>query len=1105
MNCVQETPVKRRKLDNGTAQSQGYDSQNDSGDDIFDDYETVATIPFPAKPTQQQTATDVLTSPPAFVTQPTQIIHKDTLDVEYNGVHQTQVQVPVSSPTRAPIQAPVSVSPTPTNRTQGGRLAVSIAPPGTAFRLPVGVANAPATASSKTSPVVDLSDDDLPIYNVSSDEDSQTSNRADIKPSIFISTVQRSFDSDNAKKGPNRFKEITANSFYDPLAKLDKPHPKASSLSGSVFDSRNRDERQTTSQLPAPKRSADTMANAYGGASRRLPQEPRQKAPAKALPTRNIGIEDIQDYNLRIKIVRMRNVLPQYGVYACKRALEEKRFNYDDAMDLLTSNEGGPNRFDLTIPEGEDLLATQLSVPKNAPAKQQVTVKQNIQEKWTATQPVAKDIHSSPSSAVVLPPVTATLKPRRRLVQGRKQPSSTDPVSSPPPKPRSPTAVSSPPESLSSEPDEVDSGVGSEPDSELDDQVLKFFNICSALDLVDIASVEVEVAGVLLSQKPFHSLEEIRQISGEIPSKTAKKKAVKKCIGDKIVDKCLDMWTAYNAVDQLVKQCEAISSPLKSDMEGWGINVFGASKTGELELTSFSGDASPRDSGIGTPTSVSLSDTDDVEVHKGAKRQGLFPQPSNMPKHVKLKNYQIVGMNWLSTLYERRLSCILADDMGLGKTCQVIAFLAHLLEKDVKGPHLVVVPGSTLENWLREFSIFCPQLNVMPYYAHQSERPGIQTQILASRDAVNVVITTYTLAKQKDDNKFLRRLSPVVCVYDEGHMLKNSKAAGYDAYMRIPSRFRLLLTGTPLQNNLMELTSLLGFILPSVFNEHRHDLVAIFNHKAKTKDDSHTALLSTQRIMRAKSMMTPFVLRRKKHQVLKDIPAKHRKVEYCDLSASQIDLYDKENAKALRVITARAAGEKTGKETSNVMMALRKASIHPLLFRRLYDDRCLAKMSKAIVKEEQYRESNPNVVYEDMEVMTDMELHRLAENNPRTLGSFLLQSSVWMDSGKVSRLASLLQNYKEAGDRVLVFSQFTMVMDIVERVLETLGMRFFRLDGNTNINDRQTMIDQFQEEQDITVFLLSTKAGGAGINLAAANRVIIFDSSFNPQDDIQAG
>lgn len=322
--------------------------------------------------------------------------------------------------------------------------------------------------------------------------------------------------------------------------------------------------------------------------------------------------------------------------------------------------------------------------------------------------------------------------------------------------------------------------------------------------------------------------------------------------------------------------------------------------------------------------------------------------------------------------------------------------------------------------------------------------------------------------------------------------------------MRIPAQFRLLLTGTPLQNNLSELASLLGFILPAVFCEHRQDLEFIFSHKAKTTDESHAALLSTQRIERAKSMMTPFVLRRKKHQVLKHLPKKTRRVDYCEMTKAQIEIYDNEKAKALQVIEGRAAGQKTSNDTANIMMALRKASIHPLLFRRHYDDKMLSKMSKACLQEDEFHDRNVDLVYEDMTVMTDFELHGFCEKYPSTMSKFALDNDEWMDSGKVSKLCELLLAFKDNGDRALVFSQFVMMMDILEAVLETLGIRFFRLDGQTKIDERQDMIDQFYAEKDITVFLLSTKAGGAGINLACANKVVIFDSSFNPQDDIQA-
>lgn len=371
-------------------------------------------------------------------------------------------------------------------------------------------------------------------------------------------------------------------------------------------------------------------------------------------------------------------------------------------------------------------------------------------------------------------------------------------------------------------------------------------------------------------------------------------------------------------------------------------------------------------------------------------------------------------------------------------------------------------------------------------------------------DDINVIVTTYGIAKAKDDCRFLRHLPLQVCVYDEGHILKNRKSAAYEQLTRFKSVFRILLTGTPLQNNLSELVSLLAFIMPQIFKEHSEDLDIIFSQKAKTSNDSHAAFLSAQRINRARSIMAPFILRRKKHQVLKHLPQKTRRVEYCGLSSTQAAIYNNEKARGLQVIVDRAAGKKVGNETANVMMALRKASIHPLLFRRVYDDKTLKKMARDCLKEDEFRNSEFELCLEDMSVMMDFELQRFCQRYPSTMAKYRLQKDEWMDSGKVSKLGELLTNFKRNGDRVLVFSQFVMVMDILEDVMETLGMRFFRLDGQTKIDERQQMIDEFYADTDITVFLLSTKAGGAGINLACANKVIIFDSSFNPQDDIQA-
>ena len=329
--------------------------------------------------------------------------------------------------------------------------------------------------------------------------------------------------------------------------------------------------------------------------------------------------------------------------------------------------------------------------------------------------------------------------------------------------------------------------------------------------------------------------------------------------------------------------------------------------------------------------------------------------------------------------------------------------------------------------------------------------------------------------------------------------------------MRIKAKFRLLLTGTPLQNNLQELASLLGFILPDVFYQHAENLESVFNHKATTSEDSHAMLLSTQRIERARSMMTPFILRRKKYQVLQHLPTKTRRVEYCPLNDSQQAIYDEKVARVKEILAEREAAKTdptkkkvTSKESTNTLMELRKASLHPLLFRRHYNDTLLHDITKACLKDPQWCESNPNLVYEDLSFMTDFEIHRMCDTNPIHLRKFVLPSSSFLDSGKVSALKDLLTGYIASGSRCLVFSQFTMVLDILEAVLEVLNIAFFRLDGSTRVDERQDMIDQFYADESIPVFLLSTKAGGAGINLACANKVVIFDSGFNPQDDVQA-
>ncbi|PGH31358.1 hypothetical protein GX50_05838 [[Emmonsia] crescens] len=1080
-DLVPDTPLRNQKIDQSSFLV-GSDVENDDqGSSDFE--ETVATVPLYKHPLPTQTlftpATQQLTQ---TSTQPTQIIDRNPNRLlSPSAQNSSVVQVATSSPL-----APKSTAYRPYNTPRAGALSNSMAPIGTQFRAPAMV-----KVPIKRPPVIDL-DDDGPTYRGgSSDEDDiQFVGTTDIKRSTFAKNPkspdkERILESPAAAAaniGVNRFKEITASAFYNP----------------STNDNNNRKVSE--------KRSVDRMSSA--------PND-RSGSPKRSRQEDTFTLDDIEDYQTRIKVERIRNVFPGKSVQLILNALVSKRGHYEDSLEHLAKLDD----YLPTDPISDDELSLDHNVTQVEPAKQQIKARTRIQDKWTSSQrpPTQKSGADRDSSA-----------PRKRLIRGARTRSSSPPSGlslTPAPVSKKPGRLirgkKTRPRSESPEIPivEIDSSESDHPEDSEDDgiletKVLKFFNSCSVADLSDIAEIQENIANTIISKRPFKSLNAVRQINqaDEVNGKTSSakpKKYAKKPIGDKVVDKCLDMWTGYEAVDALVSKCEALGKPVANEMKRWGVDIFGTKTEGELEIVSLDNkNMSDRthDSGIGTPSSRRSSSVDDDELkpnNNSRKKQQYIGQPAIMSESITLKNYQIVGINWLNLLFEQNLSCILADDMGLGKTCQVIAFLAHLYEKGVKGPHLIVVPSSTLENWLREFSVFCPKLNVMPYYANQTVRAEIRQQIEDTRDSINVVVTTYTIAKAKIDAAFLRAMDFCVCVYDEGHMLKSSKSMLYEKLIRIPAQFRLLLTGTPLQNNLQELASLLGFILPSVFRERKEDLEYIFSAKAKTVDGTHTALLSAQRIARAKSMLTPFVLRRKKHQVI-DLPPKITSVEYCEMNEAQKEIYTHEVETVRQLVADRAAGKKVGNKSANILMKLRQAAIHPLFYRRYYDDKTLSRIAKACIKDEKWAASNPDQIYLELCAYNDFEVHTLCEQNPTALSKFVLKNDEWMHSGKVDKLCELLNRFKENGDRTLIFSQFTTVMDILEHVLQTLQMPFFRLDGSTSVEDRQSILDAFHEQVEIPVFLLSTKAGGAGINLACANKVIIFDSSFNPQEDVQA-
>lgn len=489
-------------------------------------------------------------------------------------------------------------------------------------------------------------------------------------------------------------------------------------------------------------------------------------------------------------------------------------------------------------------------------------------------------------------------------------------------------------------------------------------------------------------------------------------------------------------------------------------------------------------------------------------------QPKCIPTSLKLSPYQLIGLNWLALLHNRRVNGILADEMGLGKTIQVISFLAYLRETlNITGHHLVIVPASTLDNWEREFDTWCPEIKLLQYYGTQDERARIRFYIAKNPDAADVILTTYNVAQSPEDRRLFKKLDVKYLVFDEAHMLKNMKSSRYQSLIKIRSERRILLTGTPLQNNLVELMSLLVFTMPRMLMSKMTHVEALF--ASASKEDGGKTEFERERIEQAKKIMKPFVLRRLKEDVLKDLPMKREQTIHVDMSARQCKLYQKLVDSFKKEIKDHASdvidddnsfdteSSEDVKKGAGMLMAMRKLSNHPLLVLNLYTKEKLKKMANLMLKEPTHRDAKADLIYEDMCVMHDFELHQLCKMY-KSIEHYKLDDETIIDSGKFRYLDQLLQEFKKTKQRCLLFSQFTMMLDIMEEYLSIRGFGYARLDGSTKVSDRINLIDDFNNDDNVLVFLLSTKAGGLGINLTAANVVVIHDIDFNPYNDKQA-
>ncbi|KAH7386949.1 SNF2 family N-terminal domain-containing protein [Phaeosphaeria sp. MPI-PUGE-AT-0046c] len=699
-------------------------------------------------------------------------------------------------------------------------------------------------------------------------------------------------------------------------------------------------------------------------------------------------------------------------------------------------------------------------------------------------------------------------------------------------------------------------------------------------------------------------------------------------------------------------------------------------------------------------------------------KEDWIPQPKLLD--CTLKEYQLKGLNWLVNLYEQGINGILADEMGLGKTVQSISVMAYLAERyNIWGPFLVIAPASTLHNWQQEIAKFVPDLNVIPYWGTAKDRKVLRKlwdrkHVTYTRESpFHVVISSYQLVVQ--DAQYFQKMRWQYMILDEAQAIKSSNSSRWKSLLNFHSRNRLLLTGTPIQNNMQELWALLHFIMPSLFDSH-DEFSEWFSKDIESHAQSNTKLNEDQ-LRRLHMILKPFMLRRVKKHVQKELGDKIELDVYCDLTYRQRAYYaNLRNKISIMDLIEKAVGDEQDSATlMNLVMQFRKVCNHPDLFERadtwspfsfasfaetpsflregqnvrvgyttrsfieynlprlvgrnggrldiagpenqkagfrghyldnlmniwnphnmeqsarengafswlrfadvsanevsksaksdlftraveagaapnkaglyesFYDDennkhepkhsmlrivdrkarapltditgegymRNLLNVSQAsfertgldviepcakpaaaappvelycasqgVIAEKQRDFFNPairNVLYGVSDKTEQVLLETKVEDTALTVRNKLpsptnartrythieapSMSRFVTDSGKLARLDALLKELKANDHRVLLYFQMTRMIDLMEEYLTYRNYKYCRLDGSTKLEDRRDTVADFQSDTSIFVFLLSTRAGGLGINLTAADTVIFYDSDWNPTIDSQA-
>lgn len=445
---------------------------------------------------------------------------------------------------------------------------------------------------------------------------------------------------------------------------------------------------------------------------------------------------------------------------------------------------------------------------------------------------------------------------------------------------------------------------------------------------------------------------------------------------------------------------------------------------------------------------------EDAELMKEEEEEDDFEdvdfQFRESPGYVngQLRPYQIQGVNWLVSLHKNQLAGILADEMGLGKTLQTISFLGYMRYIEKKsGPFLVIAPKSTLTNWLREINRWTPEVNAFILQGDKEERSELCQNKLLACD-FDICVASYEIIIREKAS--FKKIDWEYIVIDEAHRIKNEESMLSQVLREFTSRNRLLITGTPLQNNLHELWALLNFLLPDIFADS--ETFDEWFSSESSEEDKETV------VKQLHTILSPFLLRRIKSDVESSLLPKKELNVYVGMSGMQKKWYKQILEKDIDAVNG-ANGQKESKtRLLNIVMQLRKCCNHPYLF--------------------DGAEPGP----------------------PYTTDEHLVYNSA-----KLKVLDKLLKKFREQNSRVLIFSQMSRLLDIMEDYCYFRGYEYCRIDGSTAHEDRINAIDDYNApDSKKFIFLLTTRAGGLGINLTTADVVVLYDSDWNPQADLQA-